>query len=191
MKASEVFSDNASKFPGVREEADQYTFLGQYCELYKSILHGNYICMNGHFKTIFMIEIKFPGFDWGSTPKIFYTREEAEKESEYLKTKYSFISQCRGRDTERERRVRVNGSSLYPSFRQTHSTSNRFPSDLPWLQSRWKPQPYFSTLPSSASRVQSKYFIVCIANHRCCLNGKVLLNLLRWLTIQGTIDILL
>jgi hypothetical protein len=49
----------------------------------------------GHCRTIFKVEIKYDGSNWGATPKIFYGKEEAEKEAEFLKTKYPFISQCR------------------------------------------------------------------------------------------------
>jgi len=53
-----------------------------------------------------MVEIKYDGSNWGATPKIFDSKKEAEKEAEYLKTKYPFISQCRvvtRRERERER----------------------------------------------------------------------------------------
>jgi hypothetical protein len=42
-----------------------------------------------------MVEIRFDGCNWGATPKIFYVKEEAEKEAEVLKLKYPFLSECR------------------------------------------------------------------------------------------------
>ncbi len=70
------------------------------CELYKSVLDKNYggrFCVGGHCKTIFMIELKVGNSNnsWGGGPKIFYSREEAEKEAEALKLKYPFVSECR------------------------------------------------------------------------------------------------
>jgi len=82
-KASEIFSN---------------TVFQKTCELYKSMLDKNFgqrFCINGHCKTIFMVEIKFYRFNWGATPKIFYSEGEAEKEAEALKLKYPFISKCR------------------------------------------------------------------------------------------------
>ncbi len=52
-------------------------------------------CVGEHCDTIFMVEIKFDGYDWGATPKIFSRKEEAEKEAEELKSKYEFVSECR------------------------------------------------------------------------------------------------
>jgi hypothetical protein len=49
----------------------------------------------GHCRTIFKIEINYDGSKWQPTPKIFYSKEEAEKECEALKQKYTFISKCR------------------------------------------------------------------------------------------------
>jgi hypothetical protein len=42
-----------------------------------------------------MVEIKLGSSKWGATPKIFYTKEEADKEAEALKLKYHFVSKCR------------------------------------------------------------------------------------------------
>jgi len=49
----------------------------------------------GHCGTIFMVEIKSNDSKWQATPKIFCSKEEAEKECEALKQKYTFISKCR------------------------------------------------------------------------------------------------
>ena len=68
------------------------------CEVYKSILDGNFagkFCIDGHCSAIFMVEIKFDGNNWGATPKIFYSEAEANVEAELLKVKYPFISECR------------------------------------------------------------------------------------------------
>ncbi len=68
------------------------------CEFYKSFLDGNLgrrFCIDGHCTTIYMIEVSFDGSEWGATPRMFHTKEEAEKEAEVLKHKYYFISQCR------------------------------------------------------------------------------------------------
>ena len=42
-----------------------------------------------------MVEVSFGDFQWGATPKTFYSKEEAEKEAEALKRKYRFVSECR------------------------------------------------------------------------------------------------
>jgi len=52
-------------------------------------------CIDGHRTTIFMVEVSFGDFQWGATPKTFYSKEEAEKEAEALKRKYRFVSECR------------------------------------------------------------------------------------------------
>ncbi len=70
------------------------------CELYKSMLDKNYggrFCIGSHCKTIFMIEVKVGNSNnsWGGGPKIFYSREEAEKQIEALKLKYPFVSEFR------------------------------------------------------------------------------------------------
>ena len=85
-KASEIFSNNVSEFQKISA-------------LYKSMLDKNYgerFCIGSHCITIFMIEIRLEGDgSWGATPKVFYNREEAEKEAEALKLKYPFVSECR------------------------------------------------------------------------------------------------
>ncbi len=69
---------------------------GTICELYKSILDSSRrFCNDGHCKTVFMVEIKFDGNNWGATPKIFYSETEARVEVELLKLKYPFLSECR------------------------------------------------------------------------------------------------
>ncbi len=66
------------------------------CKLYKSILDSSRrFCIDGHCKTVFMVEIKFDGDNWGASPKIFYTETEARVEVELLKLKYPFLSGCR------------------------------------------------------------------------------------------------
>jgi hypothetical protein len=42
-----------------------------------------------------MVEIRFEGFSWGGTPKVFNSREEAENEAKYLRGKYTFLAECR------------------------------------------------------------------------------------------------
>ncbi len=84
-KASKLFSSNVSEFQKA-------------CALYKSVLDRNFgerFCIDEHCKTVFMVEIKYDGAEWGATPKIFYNKEEAEKETELLKAKYPFVSECR------------------------------------------------------------------------------------------------
>ncbi len=70
------------------------------CVLYKSILDKNYgerFCIGSHCKTIFMIEVKVGNGNnsWGGGPKIFYSKQEAEKQIEALKLKYPFVSEFR------------------------------------------------------------------------------------------------
>ncbi len=80
------------------------------CELYKSILDKNYrkrFCINGHCKTIFMIEVRVGNSNnsWGGDPNIFYSREEAEKQVEALRRIFPFTSEFRivTRQVEEER----------------------------------------------------------------------------------------
>ena len=83
--ATEIFSNNMSEFQKA-------------CVLYKSMLDNNYgkkFCIDTHCTTIFMVEINYDGSKWGATSKIFYSKEEAQKEAEVLKVKYPFISECR------------------------------------------------------------------------------------------------
>jgi hypothetical protein len=56
---------------------------------------GGRFCLDGHCKTIFMVEIKYDGSNWGATPKVFYSEEEAKLEVEMLRQKYPFISELR------------------------------------------------------------------------------------------------
>lgn len=51
--------------------------------------------IEGHRRTIFMVEIRWDDSNWGVTPKIFYSKQEAEKECEALMVKYDFIRECR------------------------------------------------------------------------------------------------
>ncbi len=84
-RALEIFADSIRQF----EKA---------CGLYKFILDKNYgerFCINGHCKTIYMVEINFDGYNWGATPKIFSSEEEAQQEIEFLKQTYPFISKFR------------------------------------------------------------------------------------------------
>ncbi len=97
--ASDIFLSGASEFQKACVQAkrsrDNFKII---CELYKSVLDGNVakrFCIDGHCIPIFMVEISFDEFKWGATPRIFYTKEEADKEAETLKHKYSFISRCR------------------------------------------------------------------------------------------------
>jgi len=85
VKASEIFSDNIKEFRKASE-------------LYKSMLDKNFgrrFCIDGHCKTIFMVEIKFDGNNWGTTPEIFYSEAEAKLEADMLRMKYPFISEFR------------------------------------------------------------------------------------------------
>ena len=50
---------------------------------------------DGDCKTIFVVEIRQPGSEWGPTPKVFDSREEAEKEAGRLKKQYPFLDGCR------------------------------------------------------------------------------------------------
>ncbi len=68
------------------------------CDLYKKILDSNFsnrFCLGDHCKLMFMVEIKYDDSKWGATPKMFSTKDEAEKEAEALKIKYPFIRECR------------------------------------------------------------------------------------------------
>ena len=44
---------------------------------------------------IFAVEIKINSSEWQTTPKIYQTKKEAEKEAEALKLRYSFVTGCR------------------------------------------------------------------------------------------------
>jgi len=52
-------------------------------------------CIDEDCKTIFVVEIRQPGSEWGPTPKVFDSKEEAEKEVKGLKKKYPFLDGCR------------------------------------------------------------------------------------------------
>jgi len=84
-KTSETFARNVLEFQKI-------------CGLYKSILDrnlGGTFCLNGHCRTIFMVEITLDGSQWGATPKMFDTEAAAQNEAKILKMKYSFLSGCR------------------------------------------------------------------------------------------------
>ncbi len=51
--------------------------------------------IEGDCKTIFVLEIRQPGSEWGPTPKAFESKEEAEKEAKRLKKQYPFLDGCR------------------------------------------------------------------------------------------------
>jgi hypothetical protein len=68
------------------------------CEVYKEILDANVsgkFCIDGHCKTIFMVEIRFSDSDWGACPREFESEEEAVMEASLLERKYPFIFQIR------------------------------------------------------------------------------------------------
>ncbi len=52
-------------------------------------------CTDGDCETIFVVEIRQAGSKWGTTPKVFESKEEAEKEAERLKEQYPFLDGCR------------------------------------------------------------------------------------------------
>ncbi len=84
-KASETFSNNVLVFQDI-------------CELYKSVLDKNYggrFCIGEHCQTIYMIEIKFDGYNWGTIAKIFYSKAKAKVALEIFKQKYPFASEFR------------------------------------------------------------------------------------------------
>ena len=85
LKTSEIFARSVLEF----ERA---------CRVYKSILDKNYgrrFCINSHCKTIFMVEIMMTNGQWGTTPKVFQSEEEAQGEIAALKQKYAFLTECR------------------------------------------------------------------------------------------------
>ncbi len=83
LRGSDIFANNIKQY----ERA---------CGLYKSVLdNSRRFCIDGHCKTIYMVEINFDGFNWGATPKIFSSEEEAQQEIEFLRQKYPFISKFR------------------------------------------------------------------------------------------------
>lgn len=49
-------------------------------------------CAGRNCKTIFVLEIRQPGSEWGTTPKVFDSKEEAEKEAVRLKKRYPFLN---------------------------------------------------------------------------------------------------
>ncbi len=84
-RAQEIFSNNIAEFQRA-------------CALYKSMLDKNFggrFCIGEHCRAVFMIEIKFDGYDWGATPKMFYSEAEAKIELEILRQKYPFVSEWR------------------------------------------------------------------------------------------------
>jgi len=97
VEASGIFCERVREFHNASggRQSDCFNAI---CQTYKAILDSNFLtkfCIDGHCKTVFMVEVKCDGCKWGATPKIFYSKEEAEKEAELLKIKYPFISQCR------------------------------------------------------------------------------------------------
>ena len=56
---------------------------------------GEKFRINADCGTIFMVEVKLDGCKWGTTPKIFHSAEEAEKEARILKQKYPFVTRWR------------------------------------------------------------------------------------------------
>jgi len=108
--ASEIFLAGGSGFQKACMQAHRARDnFKKICESYKWFLDRNFdgrFCIDGHCETIFMVEISFDGFEWGATPKIFSSKEEAEKEAKILKHKYSFLSECRvvTRNIEEEER---------------------------------------------------------------------------------------
>ena len=96
--ASQIFSDSVLEFQksSIQTQRARANFEA-ICELYKSFLDGNYagrFCINGHCKTVYMIEIRLDDGKWGAAPKMHDTQEEAEIEVEKLKQKYPFITEC-------------------------------------------------------------------------------------------------
>ncbi len=84
-RASEIFSENVQFFQNA-------------CETYKQVLDRNVVntfCSDEHCETVYMVEMKYNGSGWGTTAKMFYSKEEADKEAEALKVKYPFVSECR------------------------------------------------------------------------------------------------
>jgi len=84
LKAREIYFDNVSEYQRI-------------CVLHKTFLnHSKRFCIGEHCKPVFCVEIKLDGDgSWGATPKVFYNRDEAEKEIERLKQIYHFVSECR------------------------------------------------------------------------------------------------
>ncbi len=87
-------------FSNVKTYSNNVLVFKDICELYKLMLDKNYgrrFCINGHCKTIFMIEVKVGNSNsrWGGGPRIFYSRDEAERQVEALKVKYPFVSEFR------------------------------------------------------------------------------------------------
>ncbi len=49
----------------------------------------------GDYNTIFLLEIRQAGSEWGRTPKCFDRKEEAEEEAKRLKKHYRFLDGIR------------------------------------------------------------------------------------------------
>lgn len=84
-EASEIYSECVSLFQRA-------------CEGYKLVLDrnlGGRFCNDEDCKTVYMVEIRNNGSTWGATPKIFNSKDQAEKEAQGLKEKYHFVSECR------------------------------------------------------------------------------------------------
>ncbi len=98
-RGSEFFSNSLLEFQKACVWANKSrNNFANICELYKAILDGNFtgrFCIGDHCKTIYMVEIKFDGSKWGTTPKTFYSEAEAKLEVEILRAKYPFITELR------------------------------------------------------------------------------------------------
>ena len=84
-EASEIYSECISLFQSA-------------CEGYKLVLDrnlGGRFCTDEDCKTVYMVEIRNNGSTWGATPKIFLSKDQAEKEAQRLKENYHFVSECR------------------------------------------------------------------------------------------------
>jgi hypothetical protein len=97
--ASEIFSKNLSEYLNACRQGSKSRYNFRIlCETYKAILDSNFsgtFCIGEHCKTVYMVEIKFDGSNWGATPKIFYSEAEAKAEAEQLRLKYPFLTECR------------------------------------------------------------------------------------------------
>ncbi len=58
---------------------------------------GNFNPTNFYLSKFKFLEValKFDGYDWGATPKIFYNEAEAKIELGILRDKYPFVSEWR------------------------------------------------------------------------------------------------
>ncbi len=68
------------------------------CILHKFMLDNlsRRFCIGEHCRTIWQVEIRLDGSKWGTTPKIFHSRGDAEKEAKSLELLYyPVVSKCR------------------------------------------------------------------------------------------------